>query len=181
MNNEERDLIEEKTEEVIEEKTVEEKESLSQEAEAKEAENNEKDSELDLIKDKFVRLQADFINFKRRTESEKKDYVELGIEKIILGLLPIIDNFERALDANTEKNSFSEGVEMIYVQLLELLEKNDVEEIEALNAEFNPNIHHAVLVEPKEGVKEGMVIEVLQKGYKLGERVLRPSMVKVSQ
>lgn len=139
------------------------------------------DNELDMIKDQFLRLQADFANYKRRTETEKKDYMELGIKKVMLDLLQITDNFERAIKLKDEQSKFSEGIEMIYKQLMSLLERNDVKEIEAMNAEFNPILHHAVLVEIKDGVPAGIVIDVLQKGYMIGEKVLRPSMVKVSE
>lgn len=138
-------------------------------------------SEADVMRDKFIRLQADFTNYKRRTEQEKKDYVDLGVEKVMNGLLPIIDNFERALSMNTDGNKFSEGIDMIYKQLIELLDKNGVKEMDALNASFDPNAHHAVMSEAREGIEEGIVIEVLQKGYMLGEKVLRPAMVKISQ
>jgi len=180
-----KDNLNNKTEEVedVEEELqdVEEIEDKTNAESASEDFQGESDDELNLMKDKFIRLQADFSNYKRRTENEKKDYIDLGVEKVVLGLLPIIDNFERALSMSDEKNSFTEGIDMIYGQLIELLEKNDVKEIEALDSKFDPNTHHAVLVEPKEGTKEGIVIEVLQKGYKLGEKVLRPAMVKVSQ
>ncbi len=93
----------------------------------------------------------------------------------------VIDNFERALDHSDEESSFKEGVEMIYQQLLDLLKKNNICPMEALNEKFDPNRHHAVLVEEKEGVEEGVVIDVVQKGYMINDEVLRPAMVKVSQ
>ena len=140
----------------------------------------ETDEESEQIKDSFIRLQADFANYKRRTEEEKKDYLNLGVTKVINDVLPIVDNFERALEVK-EDTKFYEGVEMIYTQIKGLLDKNGVEEIEALNAKFDPNFHHAVFAEEVKGVEPDTVTEVLQKGYKIGEKVLRPAMVKVSQ
>lgn len=152
-------------EEVVEEENIEEKQS--------ERENQ--------LKEQLIRLQADFTNYKRRAENEKKDYLSLGAQKVILDLLGVIDNFERALSQVSEKDSFSEGIELIHGQLIELIKKYDVEEISETNVKFDPNMHHGVLVEEREGVEEGLVIEVLQKGYKMNDKVLRPAMVKVSQ
>lgn len=140
----------------------------------------EETDENDLLKESFARLQADFVNYKRRTEQEKSDYLDLGVSKVIIDILPIVDNFERALEVK-EDSKFYEGVEMIYTQIKGLLDKNGVEEIESLNEKFDPNIHHAVFVEEVDGLDSDIVTEVLQKGYRLGEKVLRPAMVKVSQ
>lgn len=140
----------------------------------------EETDENDLLKESFARLQADFVNYKRRTEQEKSDYLDLGVSKVIIDILPIVDNFERALEVK-EDSKFYEGVEMIYTQIKGLLDKNGVEEIESLNEKFDPNIHHAVFVEEVDGLDSDIITEVLQKGYRLGEKVLRPAMVKVSQ
>ncbi len=144
-------------------------------------ENPEVQAQEDLYKDQLIRLTADFTNYKRRVEKEKKDFLALGVKKVALDLLGVIDNFERALDHSDEDSSFKEGVEMIYQQLLDLLKKNNICPMEALNEKFDPNRHHAVLVEEKEGVEEGVVIDVVQKGYMINDEVLRPAMVKVSQ
>ncbi|MBP2024781.1 nucleotide exchange factor GrpE [Peptoniphilus stercorisuis] len=158
-------------------------ENLDEEAQIVEEvteEIEEENEKYELLQESFLRLQADFTNYKRRTEQEKQDYLNLGATKIINDLLPIVDNFERALE-NKEEGKFYEGVEMIYAQIEGLLERNGVEEIKALNEKFDPNFHHAVLVEEAKDVESDTVIDVLQKGYKLGEKVLRPAMVKVSQ
>lgn len=144
-------------------------------------ENPEVQTQEDPYKDQLIRLTADFTNYKRRVEKEKKDFLALGVKKVALDLLGVIDNFERALDHSDEDSSFKEGVEMIYQQLLDLLKKNNIYPMEALNEKFDPNRHHAVLVEEKEGVEEGVVIDVVQKGYMINDEVLRPAMVKVSQ
>jgi len=143
-------------------------------------ETEEENEKYEFLQESFLRLQADFTNYKRRTEQEKQDYLNIGVSKVINDLLPIVDNFERALE-NREEGNFYEGVEMIYAQIKGLLERNGVEEIKALNEKFDPNFHHAVLVEEAKDVESDTVIDVLQKGYKLGEKVLRPAMVKVSQ
>lgn len=159
------------------EECSDEKEKTEESVEKEILETDEKVGEL---QESFIRLQADFANYKRRTEQEKKDYLDLGVTKVINDLLPIIDNFERALEVSDD-SKFAEGVEMIYTQLLELLERNGVTEIVALNEKFDPNFHHAVFAEEVDGLESDVVTEVLQKGYKLGDKVLRPAMVKVSQ
>ncbi|MDO5037058.1 MAG: nucleotide exchange factor GrpE [Tissierellia bacterium] len=140
------------------------------------------DKELEKVKDQFLRLQADYSNYKRRTENERQEYYKLGVEKLALGLLEVLDNFDRALETGEDKeDAFYEGMSLISKQLYGILEKNNIVEIEAINQDFDPNHHHAVLVEEVEGVEEGKVVEVLQKGYLYGDKVIRPAMVKVSQ
>ena len=92
-----------------------------------------------------------------------------------------VDNFERALDSVEEKEGFYEGVKMIYDQILGILEKNGLKEIQCLGQSFDPNYHHAVLTEEVEGQEEGTILEVFQKGYMLNDKVIRPSMVKVAK
>ncbi len=174
----EENVKDENLEEEIENQEVEE--NLDGAEEIIEENLKEETDENDLLKESFARLQADFVNYKRRTEQEKSDYLDLGVSKVIIDILPIVDNFERALEVK-EDSKFYEGVEMIYTQIKGLLDKNGVEEIESLNEKFDPNIHHAVFVEEVDGLDSDIVTEVLQKGYRLGEKVLRPAMVKVSQ
>ena len=134
------------------------------------------------LNDKYVRLQADFINYKRRTSNERAQALSMGVEKMAFGLLDIVDNFERALSLEKDTaGGFYEGVEMIYTQLIDYLKQNGVVEIDALNQKFDPNFHHAVMVEDRDDVESGIVTEVFQKGYMIDDRVLRPSMVKVSK
>ncbi len=132
---------------------------------------------------KYMRLSADFQNFKRRVEKEKADIYKYANEKIALDIIEVMDNFERALthgESCTDKQ-FAEGVNMIYKQLKGVLDKNNILEIPAENEEFNPNFHNAVMTEENPNYESGIVIQVLQKGYTLNGKVIRPSMVKVAQ
>ena len=129
------------------------------------------------------RLQADFENFRRRTRLEKEDFYKYASEGVLSQLLPIVDNFERALAAakDGETKNFIPGVEMIFRQLTQLMEKEGMAAIEAVGCPFDPNVHEAVMqVEDKNSPKD-TVLEVLQKGYTLKGKLLRPSVVKVSQ
>ena len=129
---------------------------------------------------KYMRLMADFQNFKRRTEKEKSDIYAFANEKIVSELLNVIDNFERALLHGAAGDSFAEGMNMIFKQLQGVLEKAGVKEIEALGLDFDPNFHNAVMTEDSTEYESGKVTEVLQKGYTLNSKVIRPSMVKVA-
>lgn len=137
-------------------------------------------AEEDPLNTKYLRLMADFQNYKRRTEKEKSDIYAFANEKIVSELLNVIDNFERALDAGNEGDSFVEGMNLIFKQLQGVLEKAGVVEIEALGQDFDPNFHHAVLTEDSAEYESGKVTAVLQKGYLLNDKVIRPSMVKVA-
>ncbi|MDR7870189.1 MAG: nucleotide exchange factor GrpE [Tissierellaceae bacterium] len=171
----EKDNFEEELEEV-----------LGEVADEESSETTENDNNLALINEeltlKLTRMQADYANLKRRSEIERKGSVDFGIESLACELLPVIDNFERALEAEEDKeNSFYKGITMIYNQLIEILNKMSIEEIQALNNPFDPNCHNAIMVEESEGHEEDIVIGVLQKGYKFKDKVIRPSMVKVSK
>ena len=142
---------------------------------AKETASAEAESE------RYSRLFAEFQNYKRRTEKEKSDLYAYAGEKFAKGLLEVIDNFERAMDAKPEGDKFADGMELILVQLKGVLEKNKVEEIKALGEPFDPNFHNAVMTEAVEGTESGIVTRVMQKGYTLNGKVIRPAMVAVSQ
>lgn len=136
--------------------------------------------------DKLVREKAESINYRKRKDEEVTRMVKYAGEDMIKELLPIMDSFERAIsmdDDNLEDevSKFLAGFKMIYCNLVTTFEKHGVKEIQALNVEFDPNFHQAVLTEPREGVESGIVIEVLQKGYTYKDKVIRPSMVKVSE
>ena len=131
--------------------------------------------------ERYQRLFAEFSNYKRRTEKEKSDLYAYAGEKFAKGLLDVIDNFERAMDAKPEGDKFADGMELILVQLKGVLEKNNVEEIKALGEPFDPNFHNAVMTESVEGTESGIVTRVMQKGYTLNGKVIRPAMVAVSQ
>ena len=137
--------------------------------------------EMDALNDQYKRLQAEYANYRRRTQEEKETIGIFANEKMISELIPVIDSMERALDACTDKeDTMFKGVELVYKQLKDMIIKFGVEEIEAENAEFDPNLHLAVMQESIDGVEPNKVVMVLQKGYKLGNKVLRASMVKVS-
>ncbi|MDR3242960.1 MAG: nucleotide exchange factor GrpE [Clostridiales Family XIII bacterium] len=140
---------------------------------------------LDELTAKYVRLAADFQNYKKRVEKEKSDIYTYANEKIVIGVLEVIDNFERALEHSPETagadESYTKGMEMIFKQLWDVLSKNDVEEISSLGEEFDPNLHHAVMMEESEDYESGRVSGVLGKGYKIREKVIRPAMVKVAK
>lgn len=143
-------------------------------------EKKESSAEEEALNVKYMRLMADFQNFKRRTEKEKSDIYAFANEKIISELLNVIDNFERALLHGAAGDSFAEGMNMIFKQLQGVLEKAGVKEIEALGLDFDPNFHNAVMTEDSTEYESGKVTEVLQKGYTLNSKVIRPSMVKVA-
>lgn len=150
------------------------------------SEGDKKDASVDASKNeeiavRYLRLQADFQNYKRRTEEEQKNTIRYANERLILQLLDVVDNFERALATEKEHDNFFLGMEMIHSQLREILEKNGVEAIVADGEAFDPNLHHAVLTEESAEVDEGHVIETLQTGYKLNGKLIRPAMVKVAK
>ena len=149
-------------------------------AEAAAEEKKEMSAEDEALNVKYMRLMADFQNFKRRTEKEKSDIYAFANEKIVVELLNVIDNFERALALGAEGDGFVEGMSLIFKQLQGVLEKAGVKEIEALGQEFNPNFHNAVMMEDTDEYESGKVSCVLQKGYTLNNKVIRPSMVKVA-
>lgn len=161
------------------EETCEEASDDEQQKEA-DGESQQTDPEEEALNIKYLRLMADFQNFKRRAEKEKSDIYAFANEKIISELLNVIDNFERALDAGDASDSFYQGMEMILKQLLGVLEKAGASEIKALGEDFDPNFHNAVMMEDSSEYDSGKVTEVLQKGYILNNRVIRPSMVKVA-
>mgnify|MGYP001513009370 CR=1 FL=1 len=188
-------LKEEKTEEdrcdekTCDEKSCDENSSSEQDSEKDEkseddkkesSEDGKKDAEEEALNLKYMRLMADFQNFKRRTEKEKSDIYAFANEKIISELLNVIDNFESALAAGNADDSFYKGMEMILKQLLGVVEKAGASEIAALGEDFDPNFHNAVMTEDSTEYESGKVTEVLQKGYILNNKVIRPSMVKVA-
>lgn len=131
--------------------------------------------------DKYKRLQAEYSNYIRRTQEEKQTIGIFANEKIITELIPVIDSMERAMDACSDKeDDMYKGIELVHKQLIDCLQKFEVEEINALNEDFDPNLHLAVMQESVDGVEPNKVVMVLQKGYKLNTKVIRPTMVKVS-
>ncbi len=141
------------------------------------------EKELEESKDRLLRLQAEFLNYKRRVEKEKVDLYAFGCEELAKDLLPVIDNLERALNTFKEQDDIVyQGIDMIKNQLFQVLSKHEITEIEAIGQPFDMHLHHAVMTEPCESKEQdNTVADVMQKGYKLKNRVLRPSMVKVFQ
>lgn len=138
------------------------------------------EEELKKEKENYMRLFAEFDNFRKRTSREKTEAYGDSAAKTIGAILPALDNFERALDAPCEDENFKKGVEMIFTQLNGILEKLGVTEIEALGAPFDPNFHNAIKQVESEDAESDTVCEVFQKGYKLGDRVIRTAMVAVT-
>ncbi|MCY7538446.1 nucleotide exchange factor GrpE, partial [Bacillus pumilus] len=139
---------------------------------------------LDEKENKILRVQADFENYKRRARTEVETVQKYRSQHVVSDLLPALDNFERALGIdpdNEQAKSLLEGMQMVYRQLVEALKNEGVEPIEAVGKEFDPNLHQAVMQVEDENFDSNIVVEELQKGYKLKDRVIRPSMVKVNQ
>ena len=131
--------------------------------------------------DRILRLQADFENFRRRTAKEKEELAAVITQNMLGDLLPLLDNFERAMAVEqTDGEAFRKGVEMIFTQLKEVLNKNGLEHLEAEGQPFDPNVHQAVMRVENPDVSDGTVTQVLQKGYRAKGRVIRPAMVQVA-
>ena len=178
------DVIKEDIKDTEAEQTVEENaaedQKVDENAEAAEEKKEEKEAEPEEDGDaKYLRLMADFQNYKKRVEKEKKDLYSYANEKLVTELLAVLDNFERALAHEDSGDGFKEGMEMIFKQLVDVLEKSGLAEIAALGEDFDPNFHNAVMTEETEEYESGKVSGVLQKGYTLNGKVIRPSMVKV--
>jgi molecular chaperone GrpE len=144
---------------------------------------NEAEKQIEQFKDQWMRSVAEFKNYKRRTETERSDLIRNASASLVLKLLPIIDDFERASASVPEEiasHPWWEGTRLIEQKLRTVLESEGVTPIEAEGTDFDPNVHEAVLYEEAEG-QEGKVTAELQKGYRMHDRVLRPSMVKVGK
>lgn len=151
--------------------------------------NNDMNNEVDLkeyeeLNNRYLRLQADFVNYKKRVEKEKESIYTYSKEGLIMDFLNVIDNFDRAfmtVEDEKKEDNFYKGMEMVFKQFIDILNQNGLEEIEAINKEFDPIVHHAVMQEESDEHGENIIIDVFQKGYKLKDKVIRPSMVKVSK
>ena len=144
---------------------------------------DKRDEEIAALKDKVLRQQAEFVNFRNRTEKEKSQMFEVGAKSMLEKMLPTIDNFERGLAMLTEEQKaepFAQGMEKTYRQMLAALESAGVKQIEAVGKPFDPNLHNAVMHVEDDSVGENIVVEDFQKGYMYRDTVLRFSMVKVA-
>lgn len=139
--------------------------------------------ERDELKERVLRQAAEFDNYRKRVERERRAQAEESVVRLLRELLPVIDDFDLALTVaeGDSGSSYRKGIELIHGKLHELLRKQHVTPIEAVGTQFDPNLHEAVVHEPSETHREGEVISELRKGYMLGDRLLRPSMVKVAQ
>lgn len=139
--------------------------------------------ERDDLYERLLRKTAEFDNFRKRIERERKDFTEWAAADVLGDLLALMDDFDRALTVETPEAArpYKVGVEMIHKALHELVRKRGVTEVEALGQDFNPHHHQAVSYEEVAGARDGEVVQVLQQGYMLGERLLRPAMVRVAK
>src|SRR6056297_2071294 len=174
LNNEENkketvDLEKDITEEVMEERLDEIKQQLT-------AVTEEKDEYLNKLK----RLKADFVNYRNRAKKEKQQIEVKTKMEMISSLLPVIDNFERALKSVDEDSEFLSGVKMIHKQLIDVLKKEGLEVIDTEGEEFDPAYHEAVMQVEAEDVDSGFIVEEIQRGYMMEVKVVRPAMVKVA-
>ncbi|WP_339222741.1 nucleotide exchange factor GrpE [Paenibacillus sp. FSL W7-1332] len=202
MNKEHKDAVQDTVTEEMMEETLENTPNTGERESAEEAVNPEQEipvtesadeagsAELEKLQaevlehqQRTLRVQADFDNFRRRTQKEKEDLGKYASSKLITELLPVIDNFERALQAseeNPEFESFSKGVSMIFRQLESVLATEGLTAMKSVGEPFNPEYHQAIMQVESDEYEEGIVVEEVQKGYMLKDKVLRPAMVKVS-
>ena len=133
------------------------------------------------FRDRYLRTLADFENFRKRSEREKEDFRRYALVGVIRDLLPVIDNFDRALEHAEEGDEFHKGVALIYKQLFDVLQRHGLKTISESGVRFDPNIHEAVVREEDPSVPSHTVVAILQKGYFLHDRLLRPAMVGVAK
>ncbi len=172
----EKEAVEELEVEILEEAVVE----LS-ELELLKQENEALIKEVETLKNDYLKAYADTENTKKRLVRENDISRKYRAQSFAFSILPVIDNLERALSADSSDASLKEGVQMIYDQLIASLKDEGVEAIDALNQEFDPNLHSAMMTEEVEGVEPNIVVMELQKGYMIKDRILRASLVKVSE
>lgn len=170
-----------------------EKCTCSEKCECHEPKKNKHKEEIGKLKEENKKLEqdillakADLINYRKRKDEEVARMLKFSNEDLVKELLPTIDNFERAIkmdddDLTDEVSKFLEGFKMIYCSFINAMEKYEVKAIDGINKPFDPTYHQAVMTEKREGVEPGIVIEVLQKGYLLKDKVIRPAMVRVSE
>lgn len=174
----------EKNKEMIQEEQVESTEETEEVLEVEEevSEVELLQEEVNNLKDKFLRNQAELENFKRRTNEERVKERKYAQQYILTKLIDLNDNFERALSSNKDDyDSLKEGLTMIMSQLSSILEEESVKKIESVGKEFDPNFHQAVMTSNEEDIEDDIVAEEFQTGYMYKDRVLRPSMVKVNK
>jgi len=169
---------EKKTEEKVEKEEVIKEETATEETVAEE--ENEFEKKWQDVNEKYMRTLAEYDNYRKRTIKEKESIYPEAKAVVVEKFLPVMDNFQRALDSAEEKDPFYEGVAMVKKQMDEVLTALGVEEIKAVGEEFNPELHNAVMHVDDEEAGENIIVEEFQKGYRIGDRVIRHSMVKVA-
>src|SRR5215831_5511022 len=139
--------------------------------------------ERDELHDRLLRKGAEFDNYRKRIERERREHSDQAVVDLLLSLLTVVDDFDRALtiEAGADAEGYRKGVELIYAKLHDVLKKHGVRSIETLGTDFDPNLHEAVMHEASPDHRDGEVIGELRKGYMLGEKLLRPAMVKVAK
>lgn len=168
------------SEEEAPEEAASEAAAMQEEIEALKGQVEKLTGDLQEKKDRLLRLQADFDNFRRRSAKEREEISAVVTQNFCKDMLPLLDNFERAMAAETKDvEAFQKGVEMIFTQFQEVLKKNGLEQIEAVGQKFDPNFHQAVMRVEDPEREDDMVAQELQKGYMVKGRVIRPSMVQV--
>ena len=183
-NKEVEQIIEDKLEDLKEEFETEIKEEIIETLDERDQEIDNLNNKLKELEEKVLRMSAENINYRRRKDDEVSRMLKYSNEDIVLEILPVVDNFERALnscDENSEFDKFISGFKMIYASLINILTKYEVTEIDALDKVFDPNYHEGVLTECDKDKEDGVVLEVLLKGYMLKDKVIRPSMVKINE
>ncbi len=169
-----------KTEEEQEIKEQETAENAEVTEEAPLEEENEFEKKYNDVNEKYLRTLAEYDNYRKRTIKEKESIYPEAKAVVVEKFLPVLDNFQRAIDSAENKDAFYEGVVMLKKQMDEVLTALGVEEIKAVGEEFNPEVHNAVMHVEDENAGENIILEEFQKGYKIGDRVIRHSMVKVA-
>ena len=144
---------------------------------------SEMQRERDEFKDRWLRKSAEFDNYRKRIERERREQADQAIVDLLQDVLPVVDDFDRALtvDAGDGGAAYRKGVELIHAKLYDLLRKHGVRPLDTIGADFDPNLHQAVMHEESAEHRDGEVIGELQKGYMIGDRLLRPAMVKVAK
>ena len=183
--NKNQEVVEETVEETVEAEVQEEETEQPAKEKTKKSKKkkDERDEKIEELSDKLLRQMAEFDNFRKRTEKEKSAMYEIGAKDIIEKLLPVVDNFERGFTTVAEEDkedAFVTGMEMVYKQLMTMLEGVGVKPIEAVGQEFNPDLHNAVMHVEDDTVGENIIVEEFQKGYTYRDSVVRYSMVKVA-
>lgn len=140
-----------------------------------------KQPQENLFKDKYIRLLADFDNYKKRTIEENEKFEKQAVSNFVEELIPVLDSFNVAINILDENDSSTQGVFMIYDKMKEILLNNGLVIVKDTNVEFNPNIHHAVMMEERDDIKSGNVVEVMQCGYVLNGKLIKPALVKVAK